>query len=575
MKRGHQEVDGVTDDGGGAQTSTYRKLVEEDEDDKLLAELGYKVRSSSMTDVADKLEKLEMAIDFDAGTAGFGFDGVGVGVGLGVDNNNTSVLSHLASETVHYDPSDLNSWVENMLSGLKLPPSSEDKDEEQVDDLAAIIPASTRQVKRIKISTISTNLPQPQIPALLVEDSQEAGIHLVHALLACANAIHQQNNPLAETLIAKITLLAASQGGAMRKVATYFAGALALRIYHPIHSSPNTIKSETNSSDHLETHFYEACPYLKFAHFSANQAIFEAFAGKPHVHVIDLGLKHGMQWPPLMQALSLRPEGPPLFRLTGIGAPQPTNPNGLEEVGWKLAELAESLHIKFEYRHIVTNSLADLEPYMFDLNTDQQSSTVAVNSVLEFHRLLASPNTIEKVLETVRSLKPAILTVFEQEANHNGTVFVDRFTEALHYYSNIFDSLEGGCAMTTDLAMSEMYLGQQICNVVACEGRERKERHENAKQWKKRFFAAGFEMAPLGSNVFRQASLLLEFDSGKEGCRVEENDGCLMLGWHSRPLFTTSAWRIPSYLASSSIAAVATTAISSLRDVVDRSEYLI
>ncbi|MTV29308.1 GRAS family protein, partial [Nitriliruptoraceae bacterium ZYF776] len=28
------------------------------------------------------------------------------------------------------------------------------------------------------------------------------------------------------------------------------------------------------------------------------------------------------------------------------------------------------------------------------------------------------------------------------------------------------------------------------------------------------------------------------------GYRVEENNGCLMLGWHTRPLITTSAWKL-------------------------------
>ncbi|KAK8717651.1 hypothetical protein V6N13_044912 [Hibiscus sabdariffa] len=49
----------------------------------------------------------------------------------------------------------------------------------------------------------------------------------------------------------------------------------------------------------------------------------------------------------------------------------------------------------------------------------------------------ARPGGIEKVL----SLKPKILTMVEEEeeANHKSPVFV----EALHYHSNLFDSLEG------------------------------------------------------------------------------------------------------------------------------------
>lgn len=143
----------------------------------------------------------------------------------------------------------------------------------------------------------------------------------------------------------------------------------------------------------------------------------------------------------------------------------------------------------------------------------------------------------------MKETKPEILTIVEQEANHNGPVFMDRFTESLHYYSTMFDSLEGS-VNNEDKVMSEVYLGKQICNVVACEGVDRVERHETLAQWRTRLGSAGFVPAHLGSNAFKQASMLLALFAGGDGYRVEENNGCLMLGWHTRPLIATSAWRL-------------------------------
>ncbi|KAM0960616.1 hypothetical protein ACFX2I_025531 [Malus domestica] len=546
------------------------KIWEDDQDgysaggdmDELLAVLGYKVRSDDMADVAEKLEQLEMVM----GSA---------------QEDGISQLS----DTVHYNPSDLSGWVQSMLSELNTGddmPSIDDpllapaesssitsmsfsnsqrsrvfSDDSEYDlraipGVAAYPPAyspsdseSTR--KRLKTSIGSDSngsssgaVSDPTRPRVLV-DSQETGVRLVHTLMACAEAVQQENLKLADALVKHVGLLAASQTGAMRKVATYFAEALARRIYRIY---PQDCL-DSSYSDILEMHFYETCPYLKFAHFTANQAILEAFATASRVHVIDFGLKQGMQWPALMQALALRPGGPPAFRLTGIGPPQPDNTDALQQVGWKLAQLAETIGVEFEFRGFVASSLADLTPSMLDIRPSE-GEVVAVNSVFELHRLLARPGAVDKVLSSIKAMKPKIVTIVEQEANHNGPVFLDRFTEALHYYSNLFDSLEGSSGPSQDLVMSEVYLGRQICNVMACEGGDRVERHETLSQWRGRMDSAGFDPVHLGSNAFKQASMLLALFAGGDGYRVEENNGSLMLGWHTRPLIATSAWQLAS-----------------------------
>nr|WUR05452.1 GRAS transcription factor 7 [Rheum palmatum] len=551
--------------------------------DALLEVMGYKVKQSDMADVALKIEQLDMAM----GT---------------VQEDWMSQLS----DTVHYNPSDLSGWLESMLSELNpVPPvpsaagfgpatitstksnlcstsiiyeDNSEYDLRAIPGIAAykppIPPPATPQLiqspdssnKRMKHEPISpaaigspssssTTPPTPstvQSRPVVVVDSQEAGVRLVHTLMACAEAVQNENLTLADALVKQIGHLAVSQAGAMRKVATYFAEALARRIYR---IRPQTSPSDASYSNVLQTHFYESTPYLKFAHFTANQAILEAFSGAARVHVIDFSINQGMQWPALLQALALRPGGPPVFRLTGIGPPQPDNTDALQQVGWKLARFAETIGIEFHYRGYVCESLTDLEPGLLDIHqTGPESEVVAVNTVLELHPLLARQGAIERVLENVKGMNPKIVTVVEQEANHNGPVFVDRFNEALHYYSTIFDSLEsgggggdggtGGSGSAHDVAMSAVYLGRQICNVVACEGSDRVERHETLGQWRVRMESAGFDPVHLGSNAFKQASMLLALFAGGDGYKVEESHGCLMLSWHTRPLIATSAWRM-------------------------------
>ncbi|MCH82787.1 copia-type polyprotein [Trifolium medium] len=102
----------------------------------------------------------------------------------------------------------------------------------------------------------------------------------------------------------------------------------------------------------------------------------------------------------------------------------------------------------------------------------------------------------------------------------------------------------GVCSSSSlNLNQQEVYLGKQICNMVACEGTDRVERHETLNQWRNRFGWAGFSSLHLGSNALLRASLLLSLFS-RDGYKVEENDGCLMHGWHARPLIATSAWKL-------------------------------
>nr|QFR35727.1 DELLA protein DWARF8 [Garnotia stricta var. longiseta] len=621
MKREYQDAGGSGGDMGSSKDKMMAAAAagagEQEEDlDELLAALGYKVRSSDMADVAQKLEQLEMAM---------GMGGAG-GAGGTADDG---FVSHLATDTVHYNPSDLSSWVESMLSELNAPPpplppappaprlastsstgtsggaagagyfdlppavdsssstyalkpipspvvASADPSTESVREpkrmrtgcgstSSSSSSSSSMDGGRTRSSVVEAAPPASQASAaangpavpVVVMDTQEAGIRLVHALLACAEAVQQENFSAADALVKQIPMLASSQGGAMRKVAAYFGEALARRVYR-VRPTPDNSLLDAAFADLLHAHFYESCPYLKFAHFTANQAILEAFAGCRRVHVVDFGIKQGMQWPALLQALALRPGGPPSFRLTGVGPPQPDETDALQQVGWKLAQFAHTIRVDFQYRGLVAATLADLEPFMLQPDgedKDDEPEVIAVNSVFELHRLLAQPGALEKVLGTVRAVRPRIVTVVEQEANHNSGTFLDRFTKSLHYYSTMFDSLEGAgtgqsadaspaASGGTDQVMSEVYLGRQICNVVACEGAERTERHETLRQWRSRLGGAGFEPVHLGSNAYKQASTLLALFAGGDGYRVEEKDGCLTLGWHTRPLIATSAWRI-------------------------------
>ncbi|XP_010249953.1 PREDICTED: DELLA protein SLR1-like [Nelumbo nucifera] len=495
--------------------------------DGLLAGAGYKVRSSDLHQVAQRLEKLETFMV-----------------------NAPTEISQLASEAVHYNPSDLASWVDSMLSEINqpFPVSSSDlsdfSDFHYMDDL--VTPPLQHEVLTDAWADQSAQQQQPQPPlqqqqlTVVAAIEEDSGIKLVHLLLTCAESIQRGDLALAGTLLEKMRALLSrvNTGCGIGKVAGYFIDALSRRLFSPQAVCAGSVLE----NEILYHHFYEACPYLKFAHFTANQAILEAFDGHDCVHVVDFNLMHGLQWPALIQALALRPGGPPLLRLTGIGPPSPDGRDSLREIGLKLAELARSVNVRFAFRGVAASRLDDVKPWMLQVGPRE---AVAINSIMQLHKLLGpDPNRgspIDSVLGWVRSLNPKIITVVEQEANHNQPEFLDRFTEALYYYSTMFDSLES-CTLQPEKAVAEMYIQREICNVVSCEGSARVERHEPLAKWRARLGGAGFRPLHLGSNAFKQASMLLTLFSA-EGYCVEENQGCLTLGWHSRPLIAASAWQ--------------------------------
>ncbi|XP_059315668.1 DELLA protein GAI-like [Lycium ferocissimum] len=340
---------------------------------------------------------------------------------------------------------------------------------------------------------------------------------LVNALMACAKAVQQNNICLADALIRDIKMRAISQIGAMKKVVTYFAQALDLKIHGT--NVQDIVESSSYTDELLHMSFHETCPYLRFAHCTANDAIFDAFANCDRVHVIDFSFNHGCQWPAFVQALALRPGGPPAFRLTGIGPLQADNTDAVQEVGSTLAQLAETFGVEFEFRGFVVDSLADLDASMLNIRPSDVEA-VAVNSVFELHNLLFPPGANEKVLNLIKQIQPKIVVIAEPGESHYDSGFIDKFNEAWYYY--LVDSRHGDG------------------------GTVRVVRHEALSQWRVRMNSAGFNPVHLGSNACIHAAIYVALLLNGEGYRVEEEDGCLMLSWHSRPLTATSAWQLMS-----------------------------
>lgn len=366
-----------------------------------------------------------------------------------------------------------------------------------------------------------------------IPQEQDSGLQLVHHLLACAESVAKDDYLTARRFLHHLNRIVSPLGDSMQRVASCFVDALSYRLSPPI---PSSHKSSP-SLDTLKIYqiLYQACPYIKFAHFTANQAIFEAFDSEDRVHVIDLDILQGYQWPAFLQALAARPGGPPTLRITGVGYPS----EAVRETGHHLAELAHSLRVPFEFHPAVADRLQDLRPHMLHRRVGE---ALAVNSVNRLHRV-PSPH-LGNLLAMIRDQAPNIVTLVEQEASHNGPHFLGRFLEALHYYSAIFDSLDATFpADSAARAKVEQYIfAPEIRNIVACEGPDRVERHERLEKWRKTMEGRGFKGVPLSQNAVTQSKILLGLYPC-DGYRLTEEKGSLLLGWQDRAIIAASAWR--------------------------------
>ncbi|KAI6690488.1 hypothetical protein NL676_027316 [Syzygium grande] len=246
----------------------------------------------------------------------------------------------------------------------------------------------------------------------------------------------------------------------------------------------------------------------------------------------------------LLQALAARPSGPPYVRITGIDDPvsKYARGAGLEAVAGRLAAISEKFKIPVEFNCLpvfapdVTRDMLDVRP----------GEALAVNFPLQLHHMpdesVDITNPRDGLLRMVKSLSPKVITLIEQEANANTAPFLTRFVETLDYYLAMFESID--VTLPRDrkerINVEQHCLARDIVNIIACEGKERVERHELFGKWKSRLTMAGFRQYPLSSYVNSVIRNLLRYYS--ENYTLVEKDGGMLLGWKERFLISASAW---------------------------------
>lgn len=379
-------------------------------------------------------------------------------------------------------------------------------------------------------------------------------VHIRQLLISCVELVSRSDLSAAHRLITVLASNSSPYGDSTERLVHQFTRALARRLNHYAAAATNFLTSPNpatttgsrdfgSNDDALIQSSYlslnQVTPFVRFCQLTANQAILEAVQGQKAIHILDFDIMHGVQWPPLLQAVAERyPQ--PILRITATGSDLEI----LRRTGDRLARFAHSLGLRFQFHPLIL--LSNEDPISVTSSVLLlPDETLAVNCVNYLHRLLKDRDRLLLFLHRVKAMSPRVFTVAEREANHNLPIFRQRFMEALDHYAAVFDSLEATLPPNSPerLAVEQTWFGREIADIVASDGEDRRERHERFTSWAAMLRSSGFSNIPLSPFALSQAKLLLRLHYPSEGYQLHILDDSLFLGWKNRPLFSVSSWQ--------------------------------
>ncbi|PWA99286.1 Transcription factor GRAS [Artemisia annua] len=383
------------------------------------------------------------------------------------------------------------------------------------------------------------------------------GLHLIHLLLVSATSLDENKLDSAVENLSELYQNVSLIGDSMQRVAAYFADGLVARLLTRRSPFHEMVMKEPSPEDEFLAYMelYKVSPYYQFAHFTANQVIMEAFEREEKdnnrtLHVVDLDVGYGFQWPSLMQSLSDKAStgNRVSLRITGFGETQ----EGLEATEARLVGFAKTYkNLIFEFKGMLRSNCA------LKSIRKKKKETLVVNLVFYLNSL-CNISHISETLKWINILNPSTVVLVEQEGGRSPRTFLSRFMEFLHYYAAMFDSLDDFLPLDSPqrLQIEKNHLGKEIKRLMDFDNDEANSpKYERMETWKARMESHGFEGMSLSSKSIIQAKLLLKINShycpiqfgGENGgftaFEREEDGNSISLAWQDKCLITASAWQ--------------------------------
>uniref|UniRef100_A0ACD5WYU7 Uncharacterized protein n=1 Tax=Avena sativa TaxID=4498 RepID=A0ACD5WYU7_AVESA len=374
-------------------------------------------------------------------------------------------------------------------------------------------------------------------------------------LSPCAVAVEARNLSRVQHLFYVLGELASFSGDANHRLAAYGLRALSLRLPAAVGSAAAAAvrvpacECPTSSFASAEPRlfraslikFNEVSPWFALPNALANAAIAQLAAStraapRP-LHLVDIGVSHGVQWPTLLESLTRVPAGgaPPSVRLTVVGTP-PVTPFSASPSGYdfspQLLRYAKSISLDLEI-----SRAASLDS-VHGLCAPDEALVVC----LQFRLGHVTAEERTDILRRVKGLKPDLVVLSELDVGGgNGSIAACEFTARLELLWRFLESTSAAFKGRDgeDRRLMEAEAGTAVAVTAAGDhGRE---------GWRERMTAAGFEEAAFGGEAVESArSLLRKYDNGWEmstAAAATGGGGAVALRWKGQPVSLCSLWR--------------------------------
>ncbi|KAJ3688209.1 hypothetical protein LUZ61_017373 [Rhynchospora tenuis] len=382
------------------------------------------------------------------------------------------------------------------------------------------------------------------------ENDQEDVDEIKKLLIQCSHAVYANDHQMAEDLIKLIRNQSSLDGDWTQRIAFVFSDALEARLTGTGSEVWRRLLAKRISTLEvlkIAQLIITVCPFPRTTMYYANRTILNMAKKTGVLHIIDLGIGFGFQWPSVIQALSDQNMKGIKLRITGVDFPRPGfRPTELvEEAGRRLEDYARSFNVPFEYSGMASKNWETISLDDLKIIKDE---VLIVNCFWRLREIgdeavsLNSPR--DQVLKLIYKMKPHIFFEGVLSIQTFSPFFIPRFKQCLNLYASLFELLD--ILIPRDnkqrQIMERDFLARDILNVLACEGSDWTMKPETYKQWHQRTLRAGFEQVPLDPAIVEECRENLTEAYKNKIFFIEEDGNWLLQGWNGRAFDALSTW---------------------------------